>query len=164
MYIYTHLPQIESNCTNICVSVQVFIRRILWIVNFWVDPFSFICRIWNLFWFPLSLNDKKFCLHINTCKLLEMNSTNYVCTDSVQVMYLPCIPGCLPLEVPTRHPFHHPNHQAFWHLGQECARVDPSLLASCHLGHQWSRVHPNLLVSWPQGPTEINKYYILPFI
>ena len=55
----SYLPQIKTDGTNIIILVQRVISFILWVINFRVDPFTFVVRIVNLFGFPFTLKEGK---------------------------------------------------------------------------------------------------------
>lgn len=54
-----YLPKIKTNGSNVIILVKFVILLVLGIVNFWVNPLSFVVRIVNLLGFPFSLREKK---------------------------------------------------------------------------------------------------------
>merc|ERR1712038_1245806 len=48
------LPQIQTDSTKVRKFINSFIFFVIWVVNFWVYPWSFIVRVSNLFGFPFS--------------------------------------------------------------------------------------------------------------
>lgn len=52
-----NLPQIETNGADLISFVQLGIRRVLRVIDLWMDPWSLIIWIVNLFWFPFALKE-----------------------------------------------------------------------------------------------------------
>lgn len=42
-----YLPQIKTNCSNIVINVQIIIWSVVWIIDFWMDPFALKKEIYN---------------------------------------------------------------------------------------------------------------------
>lgn len=159
-----YLPKIKSNGTNVVIFVQVGIWGVFWVINFRVDPFSFIIRVINLLWFPFSLFTNKikkiinFCVKTNeigcVCKLIFfIYKINTIKKIRKHGMSIPCTLGCQSGVAPILRPSHHPSRRVSWHLGQGCAQACPSPRVSCHQGHQSFHAHPSHRASWLLDPT-----------
>lgn len=52
---YFYLPQVQSNDADAVVFIDLGIRRVLRVVNLWVDPLALVGRIVDLLRLPLTL-------------------------------------------------------------------------------------------------------------
>ena len=55
---WAYLPDFKSNGTDIFIFIKCIVSSVFWVINFWMNPFSFVSWIIYLFWFPFSLNKK----------------------------------------------------------------------------------------------------------
>ena len=53
-----HLPQVESDRTDTIVLVELVVRTVFGIVDLWVDPFTLVGGVGNLFWLPFTLKKR----------------------------------------------------------------------------------------------------------
>lgn len=58
-----HLPQIESNGTEVGIVVKFLVFGIVGVVYFRMNPFALVVWVWDLLWLPFSLSTRKqgFC-------------------------------------------------------------------------------------------------------
>ena len=51
----SHLPEVETDSTEIVISVDGIIGGVFWVVDFWMHPLSFVGRVLDVLWLPLAL-------------------------------------------------------------------------------------------------------------
>ena len=51
---HLYLPEIKTDSTEIVVAVDGVIGSVFWVVDFWVDPLSFVSWVLDVLWLPLA--------------------------------------------------------------------------------------------------------------
>lgn len=102
----SHLPKVQAQNGEVFISIDTAIRRILGVVDLWMNPGALVIWIVNLPGLPLALRKEK------ELKVSGSQCAPHYVPALLGAPGLPCIPGSESLVVPTLHPSLHPSPQA----------------------------------------------------